>query len=183
LNGVAGSAKTAVREAIESGAPDWASLLEKFPERKVIKELLLRLPSTDPDEKRMAVEGMGQAVSRMHGHDPEAARVMMQRLMWSLNEESGGCAFGAPEAMAEIMARTPELALDWAHVLISFITPEGLYLDYGPLQKGAVWGIARLAEVNPELLKDAVPRLEDLASSADPEMEKPARKALQRIKK
>ena len=43
-------------------------------------------------------------VSRLADSDMEAARVIMRRLMWNLNDESGGIGWGSPEAMGEILA-------------------------------------------------------------------------------
>ncbi len=69
--------------------------------------------------------------------DMESARVIMRRLMWSLNDESGGIGWGSPEAMGEIIASHDGLAKEYAHVLISYVWEEGNFLEYEPLQRGA----------------------------------------------
>ena len=71
---------------------------------------------------------MGAVVEKLAWEDMEGARVIMRRLMWSLNEESGGIGWGAPEAMAEIMARHLELAREYSHMLISYMDYEGNFL-------------------------------------------------------
>jgi len=43
-------------------------------------------------------------ISNLTEKEMESARVIMRRLMWSLNDESGDIGWGAPEAMAEIIA-------------------------------------------------------------------------------
>jgi len=53
---------------------------------------------------------MGRVVSSLAEKDMESARVVMRRLMWNLNEESGGIGWGCPEAMGETMARSAPLA-------------------------------------------------------------------------
>jgi hypothetical protein len=89
----------------------------------------------------------------------EAARVMIRRLMWNLNDESGGIGWGSPEAMGEILARHHGLAREYAHILISYIREDGNYLENEVLQAGVLWAIGRVGEVHPDLLRDAVPHL------------------------
>ncbi|NQU05806.1 MAG: HEAT repeat domain-containing protein [Calditrichaeota bacterium] len=91
----------------------------------------------------------------------------MRRQIWNLTEESGGCPLGSPELMAEAMAKHRGLADEYADILVSYIIPEGNFLEFIPLQRGAVWGIGRLAEVYPELVRDAVPHLNELMKSDD----------------
>ncbi len=76
----------------------------------------------------------------------------MRRFMWHLNEESGGIGWGIPEVMGEVMARHEGLALEFASILISFIREDGNFLEYEPMQRGALWGIGRLAQVRPQIL-------------------------------
>ncbi|MDP3430251.1 MAG: hypothetical protein Q8R89_07980, partial [Desulfomicrobium sp.] len=47
-----------------------------------------------------AVTGFGIVVAALAAKTPEKARVVMRRFIWSLNDESGGIGWGAPEAMA-----------------------------------------------------------------------------------
>ena len=53
---------------------------------------------------------MGAVVAHLAEKDMESARVVMRRLMCSLNDESGGIGWGAPEAMGEIIASHEGLA-------------------------------------------------------------------------
>ena len=53
---------------------------------------------------------MGVVVAGLAEHDMESARVVMRRLMWNLNDESGGIGWSSPEAMGEIMDPFPGLA-------------------------------------------------------------------------
>jgi len=57
----------------------------------------------------------------------ESARVIMRRLMWSLNDESGGIGWGAPEAMGEIMARHEQLTKEYSAILGSYIREDGKF--------------------------------------------------------
>ncbi len=79
---------------------------------------------------------------------------MMRRLMWQMNDECGGIGWGVPEVMGEAMAQSEELALEFAPILLSYITKDGNYLEYEPLQRGALWGLGRLGQAHPRLLQD-----------------------------
>jgi HEAT repeat protein len=146
-------------------SPRWeAGLLELLScPKRALHGLIASLYSTDPSIRWHAVTGLGLIVSRIAGESLEEARIVMRRLMWSVNEESGGIGWGAPEAMSEIMARHPGLAREFAPVLRSYIheseSGEDNYLELAPLRRGAIWGIGRLAEADPML---AAPAAEDL---------------------
>jgi hypothetical protein len=131
----------------------------QLPSRQVINPLISLLASTDSRLKWAAVTAMGAVVARLADRKMESARVVMRRLMWQLNEESGGIGWGCPEAMGEIMACHEGLAKEYAHVLISYVRKDGVFLDYEPLQRGVVWGLGRLGQRRPHLLEDAFPHL------------------------
>lgn len=144
--------------------------IRELPGGKVIKPLLSALCSADDRVKWRAVSLLGRVIADVADSDIERGRDLMRRLMWSLNDESGGIGWGAPETMAEAMTNHEELARGFAHVLVSFIAPDGQYLEHEPLQKGAVWGVGRLARFRPELLEDAEDYLAPLLDSQDPEV-------------
>ncbi len=63
---------------------------------------------------------MGRVAADLADRDMESARVVVRRLMWNLNDESGGIGWGSPEAMGEIMACHEGLAEEYSCILISF---------------------------------------------------------------
>lgn len=130
-----------------------------LPAARVINALFSLLHSTDPRLRWAAVNVFGSVVSRLANQDMEQARVIMRRLMWQLNNESGGIGWGCPESMGETMACHEGLANEFAHILVSYVRKDGNFLEYEPLQQAVVWGIARLAEVRPQLVREAVPHL------------------------
>ena len=134
-------------------------VLNGQPARQAINALFSFLPSTDAKVRWAAVTAMGSMVSKLADRQMEQARVVMRRLMWQLNDESGGIGWGCPEAMGEIMASHEGLANEFAHILVSYVRKDGNPLEYEPLQQAAVWGIGRLAEVRPHLVREAVPHL------------------------
>jgi len=108
---------------------------------------------------------MGAVVAALADREIEAARIIMRRLMWNLNDESGGIGWGSPEAMGEIMARHPRLAREYAAILISFLDPDGNFLEHERLQEGLLWGVGRLAHERPHLATTAAPLLLPFFSS------------------
>ena len=98
----------------------------------------------------------------------ESARVVMRRLIWNLNDESGGIGWGSPEAMGEIMACHGQLADEFSKLLRSYIMPHGNFLEHEALQRGVLWGMARLAKTRPGHVAAAGPFLQPFLISRDP---------------
>ena len=130
-----------------------------WPGRKTVNPLFSFFLHRDEKIRWRAVTAMGVVVACLAEKDIESARVVMRRLMWSLNDESGGIGWGAPEAMGEIIALDERLASEYGAVLISYIWEEGNYLEYELLQRGALWGVGRAAQVRPLVMKNAEPYL------------------------
>lgn len=139
----------------------------RLPARQVINPLFSFLSATDPAVRWRAITAIGVVVARLAAKDMEGARVIVRRLMWSLNDESGGIGWGAPEAMAEIMTRHDGLAGEYAHILVSYVRPDGNFLEHELLQQGAVWALGRLAQVRPDLIQDCIPHLLPYLESED----------------
>jgi HEAT repeat protein len=102
-----------------------------------------------------AIAAFGRVVSLLADQNMESARVIMRRLMWNLNDESGGIGWGSPEAMGEITALHPGLAKEFSRMLRSYIRPEENFLEHEMLQRGVIWGIGRLARTRPDCLVQA----------------------------
>ncbi len=151
------------QEDYEKGFEELLSL----PARQVVNPLFSFFYSTDEKIKQRAVTSMGIVVSKLAEDDIESARVIMRRLMWNLNDESGGIGWGSPEAMGEIMARSRKLADEYHCILISYIREDGNFIEYEALQRGVLWGLGRLANARPELVKDAVPFIIPFLKSED----------------
>ena len=126
--------------------------LRQLPGRGFLNPLRSALCS-DEDAKWPAVTLMGLLTAELAERDLESARVVMRTLAWNLTEESGGIAWGTPESMAEIMVCHEILGNEYAAIMVSYMREDGNFLEYEPLQQGVVWGIGRLAQVKPELMR------------------------------
>lgn len=148
------------------------ALQDIYPRYKLVNPLISCLCSTDEMVKWLAVSGLGQIVSEVANAEMEAARVVMRRFMWMLNDESGGIGWGVPEAMAEVMACHGRLAAEYAHILVANMREEGNFLELPMLQRGLMWGVGRLAGARPELMqeKNGAQYLEQYLASPDPEV-------------
>ncbi len=157
------------------------AMIRQLPPRQVVNPLFSFFYHIDEQIRWRAIITMGDVVAGMAETDPESARVVMRRLMWNLNDESGGIGWGSPEAMGEILARSPFLAAEFSHILVSYIREDMNYLEHAGLQRGLLWGLARLAERQPALILDAVPYLLLYTRSTDPVMRGLAAKAITAI--
>ena len=161
--------KASLRESLLHETLDAAlSEILQMPPRKVVNPLISFLCSSEPLLYWRSISAIGAVVAMTASHDLESARVIMRRLMWQLNEESGGIGWGCPEAMGEIMARCDQMAKEYACILVSFINPDGSFIEHPILQQGVLWGLGRLAHVRPERVASASAFLTPLLSDANP---------------
>jgi len=150
---------------------DFTKPLSNFPNlpaRQVINPLFSFLYHTDDSIRWHAVSAMGVVTAGLAEKNMESARVILRRLVWNLNDESGGIGWGSPEAMGDILARSPKLSREFAKILVSYSLPHGNYLEHEILQRGLLWGLNRLSESDPQVTQDATPHVRKFLYSDDP---------------
>ncbi|MCI5132084.1 MAG: HEAT repeat domain-containing protein [Candidatus Electrothrix sp. EH2] len=132
---------------------DIESALADLPEKDLVNALFFGICHAEEGIRWHAISVMGGAVARLAEQDMEEARIILRRMLWSLNDESGGIGWGAPEAMAESMCRHEGLADEYIHILISYMRPDGEeewqdgnFLEHEMLQQGLMWAMGRLAQ-------------------------------------
>ncbi len=171
LSGLTGrQLKKRIRHLMASDA-DIGEILEAMDglaPRVAVNPLFACFYDMSPRVKWRAVAAMGYIVSRLGKHNMESARVIMRRLMWNLNDESGGIGWGSPEAMGEIMAQNHRIADEYGSILTSYIQKGKNFLEHEGLQRGSIWGVGRLAQARPELVADAADDLRLFLKSPDP---------------
>jgi len=141
--------------------------LYSWPARQVINPLFSFLYNLDEQVRWRAVIAMGAVVAKLADKDMESTRVIMRRLMWNMNDESGGIGWGSPEAMGEALACHEGLAEEYGRILISYAKEDGNFQEHELMQRGVLWGIGRLSQVRPDLTKDAAPYIIPYLESPD----------------
>ncbi len=136
-----------------SGIKSVADLVT-MPPRRAANRLIRLFYSQDERLRWGAIDAFGEVVGALAHEDPEAARIFMRRLMWSLNDESGGIGWGAPEAMASVMVNSREMATEYGPILVSYVKEDGNFLEYPPLRVGAMWGLAITSRQHPDIMSD-----------------------------
>ena len=109
-----------------------------------------------------AAVALGATVGRLTGTEPEAARTVIRRFMWHMNEDSGNIGWGIPDAFAECLVASESLAETYHRILISYIMDLGHadnFCDHDILRRSCYWAVGRLAEVRPEMCAMARPWL------------------------
>jgi hypothetical protein len=129
---------------------DAFTLLERIPNEQLVGHLFSHFYVNDELIKFRSIAAMGELGLRLAAKKMKKARVLMRRIMWNLNDESGGIGWGSPEAMGQILSRSPELAMEFKSILFSYLDPKGNFLEHEALQRGVLWGIGTYLEAAPQ---------------------------------
>ncbi len=124
--------------------------LTRIPDKQLVGPLIFHFYAGDELIRFRSVTAMGCLVARMAVGNMENARDVMRRLMWNLNDESGGIGWGSAEAMGEILGQSPNLAAEFDSILFSFLDPQANFIDNPMLQQGILWGIGTYAKTAPD---------------------------------
>lgn len=108
-----------------------------------------------------AIEAVGLASKEIARTRPELVRNTVGRLLWMIRDESGGIGWSSPEMLGEIVRNNPEQFSDIAPIIVSF-------LDEDMLAAGVLRAIGRIGQVNPGLVKHAMPAILPYLHSPDP---------------
>lgn len=160
---------------------DMQQALLNRPGRKLVGPLMGNLCNTDAFLRWRSITGLGMVAEKLFSEDPEDVRWIMRRLIWMLNDESGGIGWGCGEAMGETMARIPAIAREYHRILVSYMDPEGNHLENPFLQRGVLWGLHRVAEVSAIYVQGLEKYLHHYLVSGDAEILAPALMLAQKI--
>ncbi len=110
-----------------------------------------------------AVEALGIISKIVAKTDLEKVRRQIRRILWLMNDESGGLCWNGPEAIGEIIYNNPVLIYEYGSVLISFLSEE-------PFETGTRRAISRVADMNPEIFSKPATLLAESLNDPDPEI-------------
>ncbi len=137
--------------------------LDSYPRGKIIKVLFSLLLASDELVRWRSVTVLGIVIENLALQDISRARVFLRRCMWMLTDESGGIGWGVPEVMGEVLSRSEVLAREFSSILVSYVIEEedrpDNFLEYIPLRRGAWWGVARMSQGVPLVVKKWAPFL------------------------
>jgi HEAT repeat protein len=130
-------------------------------EPRAISALQSLLFEEEPLLRWRAVEALGRVAALRARDDPGAARELVRRTLWLMNDESGGLLWHGPEVLGVVLAEVPALGDELCDVLASFLEEE-------PFRVGTRWALWRLAAARPGPAAAAAPALLPSLSDPDP---------------
>jgi hypothetical protein len=125
-------------------------MLKQIPDKQLVGNLFSYFYNKDELIKFRSVTAMGRLAARVEQNSIEQARIILRRIMWNLNDESGGIGWGSPEAMGDILCQSAKLAIEFKSILFSYLAPQGNFIEHEMLQRGVIWGVGRYLESNPK---------------------------------
>jgi hypothetical protein len=165
--------KIEVKELLRRG--DYAALLRWAASARNPQRILISL-SFDRDDllRWRAIDVFGRVAALQAERDLEKVRDSIRRLLWLMNDESGGLGWHAPEMIAEILVNVPTLIPEFAGLLPSYLREE-------PFERGTHFAVYRVALVDPRPFVDHVPALTTSLEDPDPAIRAYAALALRTI--
>jgi hypothetical protein len=128
--------------------------LRQIPDKHLVGPLFSYFYNGNDLIKFRSISAMGLLAAQVAEYNMERARIILRRIMWNLNDESGGIGWGSPEAMGEILALCPKLAEEFKSILLSYLDPDGNYIEHEILQRGVLWGIGTYLKEYPSEIDD-----------------------------
>ena len=167
------SRKAEVRELLADR--DRAALVDWATEARNPDRLLVSL-TYDNDEliRYRAIEAVGWAAGYVARQEVEKIRDNLRRLLWLMNDESGGLSWHAPELMGEILVNVPDLIGEFAHLLPAFFVEE-------PFERGSHLAVSRVTTVDTTPFRNQAKALRWSLKSADPNIRLSAALSLVRL--
>lgn len=128
--------------------------------KKAIRTLVNRIYIKDGLGFWRAVEALGVASALEERQKKDSSVELVRRYFWSLNEESGGNAWNAAEAIGSIMASNPKECGHFNWMLANLLEDESL-------QEGVLWGLLNLSINAPEVVDPLVERVYPFLEARD----------------
>ncbi len=146
--------------------------IQQLPLEQWISPLFACLPEQEPLTSR-AAKMLGYAVAKIYQNKEttEQARVIIRRLIWQMNEESGNIGWGLPMAFAYCLIEDENLAKEYHKILISYIRDrdgDSNFCDFAPLRIHCFNAVEILLDTYPQYLNLATEALIQGMNDCDP---------------
>ena len=126
----------------------------------------------DPDQT--TAWRAADSIGRLADPYPDLVEPLIDRLLWSMNEESGSIGWLAAEALGEIARNRPSLVL-------RIIPTMSHYLSTKATRRGSLWFLGLLGANDPKQVGICIPMVSPCVSDLDPEIRAHAALALARM--
>jgi HEAT repeat protein len=136
----------------------------------VVRDLHYFIYDKDPSIAWRAAEAMG----RVSVHCPGQAELLVDRFLWSMNEESGSIGWYAAETLGEIARNAP-------HLVIRIIPTMVHYLNMRATRRGCLWFLGQLGTADPQNVGATIPMVVPHLKDSAPEIRAHAALALARM--
>jgi len=168
--------KKSINDALEKN--DFtASLALARQDRKVISYLVRFAYVKDTLLGQRAIRAMGLVAKELVRTEPEILRDRVRKLLWSLNDESGGIGWSAPELLGEIVSADPERFADVIPLIADVYG-----IEEKVFRPGVLYALGRIAESAPARIVPFLGVIEQGLKDDDPEVRARALQAAGRIK-
>jgi hypothetical protein len=168
--------KDKIRTALEANDLGSVAALAKD-NRKVLNQLIRMAYDKETLVGWRAIKAFGLAAKELVTTDYEYLREMVRKLLWSLNDESGGIGWSAPEILGEIVSADPDRFRD----IIPLIA-EVYGIEEVIFRPGVMYALNRIAEAKAELVLHHKDLLVRALSDGDPLVRAYALKLVEKMK-
>lgn len=137
--------KNTIRIAVESNDLEAVAAMAER-DKKAVSILVRMAYDKETVTAWRAIKSVGLIAQRMVDREPEFLREQVRKLLWSLNDESGGIGWAAPELIGEIISANPPLFRDMISPLTTAFDAEER-----TFRPGIVYALLKIAEKSPEI--------------------------------
>lgn len=139
---------------------DWEEVVRlALIDRRVLRILLGLLYDAEDYAHWLAIDAIGRYGGRTAADNPEKARDLIRRLLWTLNDESGGTPWGATGAIGAVIAARPDLFAGYLSMICPLHDDVNIYPEF-------IWSVAAVSRARPDLAGEYVPFLLDALGHA-----------------
>ncbi len=138
--------------------------------RGVAKELNYFLYTPDP----LLAWRASEAIGRLSITHEDKVEQLIDRFLWSMNEESGSIGALSAETLGEIAGNNPYLATRIIPTMVHYLTSTAT-------RRGSLWYFGKLGAVEPHKVGAVIPMIAPHLSDHDPEIRAHAALALARM--